>query len=99
MTIPTIASGITAVVSLYLVFHKDISSDFHSSVELDENSFLKDKNGVMSTILYKLICRRHIWYCLHGCLLVVPCDIVLDRIIHLVYNCNFWRAYACERSL
>lgn len=46
MAIPSIASGITTVVSLYLVFFKDINASFHSDIFFDENSYLKDKRGI-----------------------------------------------------
>ncbi len=45
MAIPAIASGIKAIVSLYILFYKDTSADFQSSIELDEANSLMDENS------------------------------------------------------
>lgn len=55
MAIPSIASGITTVVSLYLVFFKDINANFHSDILFDENSYLKDKRGMVTEYLISML--------------------------------------------
>eukprot|EP01127_Copromyxa_protea_P014043 TRINITY_DN3858_c0_g1_i3.p1 TRINITY_DN3858_c0_g1~~TRINITY_DN3858_c0_g1_i3.p1 ORF type:complete len:350 (+),score=14.99 TRINITY_DN3858_c0_g1_i3:346-1395(+) len=62
MILPTIAAGVTTIVSLYVLFFKDIAPQIHTEIDLDENTFLKDKKGAifggvcMGTCLVVLMC-------------------------------------------